>query len=177
MTARNISGFNEVSVDASGVTLTGGMSFNLSSTASLSLVNGASLNSTFVSNGGGAGALTITLDGGSTLTLGGNGNPLNNAVVDLLDFDSLLQFSAETIDSFLFFASPSGEQGEHFGKITFQGDDLIFGSDPFAFEAGDNALATEFNGGSGVQIQAIPEPAITLLGGLGLLALVRRRRV
>lgn len=118
----------------------------------------------------------VTVSGNSTITLNGGGGPLAASTIDLLDTLAVLQFNSETIESFLFFASPTGQQSEHFGKITYNGAALVFGTDPFVVEPGDNVLATEFNGGNGVQLQAVPEPGIALLGGIGVLALLRRRR-
>lgn len=104
----------------------------------------------------------------STLRFRGGGNPLNNSsTVDLLDTGSVLLFDAETYAAF---------DTEHSSKVTANGAALIFGADPFAVEAGDNALATAYNGALGVQISMVPEPSSTALLGLGGLALILRRR-
>lgn len=111
--------------------------------------------------------LTAQLSDASTLTLGGGNNPLDSAAVNLTDTGSLLQFSNETFAAF---------ETEHASKVTVSGAALNFGADPFAVEPGDNALASAFNGATGVQIQAVPEPSSVALLGLAGLALMSRRR-
>lgn len=111
-----------------------------------------------------------TLDGASIIRLRGDGDPLNNATVNFLDTASFLQFDTENFTEF---------NTDHASKVTYLGNSLVFGADPFLFEPGDNALATAFNGLNGVQITAIPEPTSFALAGLGLafVTLRRRRRI
>lgn len=45
-----------------------------------------------------------------------------------------------------------------------------------SFSLGESNGTSSFTGGNDLAIQAIPEPGATLLGGLGLLMLLRRRR-
>ena len=114
--------------------------------------------------------IAAELNNGSTLRLKGGGNPVNVATINLLDTDSMILFNAETYAAF---------DAEHSSKVTFQGTALEFGSDPFVAEAGDNALATPFNGTSGVQIQGIPEPAtlgMFVFSSIGIVLLRRRMR-
>ena len=132
-------------------------------------------NSTGTISGGSTVRATFTLDvdwtigGSSTLRLDGAGNPLNRSTVNVLDTGSVLQFNNETYADF---------NTEHSGKVTAGGNALVFGADPFAIEPGDNAVASAFNGASGVQINfvAVPEPDSAILIGLGGLALILRRR-
>ncbi len=111
-----------------------------------------------------------TLDGASTIRLRGAGNSLNTSTVNFLDTASFLQFDLEDFTEF---------NTEHASKVTYLGNPLAFGADPFLFEPGDNALATAFNGADGVQITVIPEPSSAALLGLGLtlVALRRQRRI
>jgi len=112
--------------------------------------------------------LDVAVAEGSTLRLRGGGTPVNGgSTIDLQDTTSLLLFDDETWTAF---------DTEHKSKTTYLGAALVFGSDPFVIESGDNALATAYNGIAGVQIQAVPEPSSALLGALGLLGLFRRRR-
>lgn len=86
----------------------------------------------------------------------------------------------------------SGEWGAHtpFFLILNDGTDAIdgsfagyaegatfsFGSQTFVLTYQADSGTASFTGGNDLAIQAIPEPGATLLGGLGLLLLVRRRR-
>lgn len=131
----------------------------------LLLDGGSTINVQFAQN------FTVTMDGGSTFRFRGAGNPVNNTTINVLDFGSLLRFDNETFAAF---------EAEHSSKVTLNSATLEFGADPFAIEAGDNALATAFNGADGVDISfvnAIPEPtSAAVLSLVGLLALGRRRR-
>ncbi|SHK19530.1 PEP-CTERM protein-sorting domain-containing protein [Rubritalea squalenifaciens DSM 18772] len=114
--------------------------------------------------------LTITLDGASSLTLRGGNSPLpGSSTVNFLDTDSTLSFLNEDLASF---------QAEHQSVITVGGNALVLGSDPYAIEAGDNAVLTSINGGLGTQVNAIaiPEPSNTALIGLTGLGFILRRR-
>lgn len=111
--------------------------------------------------------LATQISTGGTLRLGGGNNPLNNSTVNLADTTAFLQFNNETYADF---------DAEHASKVLSQGATLNFGSDPFAVEPGDNALASAFNGADGVQIQSIPEPSSSALLGLAGLTLILRRR-
>lgn len=106
------------------------------------------------------------VSGGSTLQFRGGGTPYNGSTVNLADTASILIFDNETYTAF---------DTEHASNTTAFGNALIFGADPFAYEPGDNAIATAI-GTSGVSIQAVPEPSSTALLGLGGLALILRRR-
>jgi len=111
--------------------------------------------------------LDWTISGASTLRLGGEGTPIDRSTVDVLDTGSVIQFDNETYAEF---------DVEHASKVSFGSAALVFGTDPFAIEAGDNALASAFNGAAGVEISFVPEPSSALLLGLGGLALILRRR-
>ena len=142
-------------------TSTGGMK-SLTAAVSASIIEGSTVYIQFCN------FYDWTLDGGSLLKLKGGGTPFNDCTLDFLDTSSILQFDAETYADFT---------AEHAGQITAFGVALDFGADPYAAETGDNAIVTDINGGAGVQIMAIPEPAtlgmVALCGG-GILFIRRR---
>lgn len=119
---------------------------------SINLTNGSQLNTFFITN-----AIALDIDGTSSATLGGGGGPINGSTVNLTA-GSILAFLAET---------PAAFNAEHLGKVTVNG---------VAAVEGVNISIDPFNGAAGSIITVIPEPTISLLGGLGLLALLRRRR-
>lgn len=98
--------------------------------------------------------LSVTLTNGSRLQFRGGGNPVNETLVNVTGLNNVVQFTAETFGNF---------QSEHLSKFTFEGNPLVFGSDPLLAEPGDNAIALAYNGASGVQIEflgaVVPEPA------------------
>ncbi len=116
--------------------------------ASVIVTNGGSINMFFVN-------ATITIYDNSTLNLLGGGNSLPSpATVDLVSSNAVLKFENETWADF---------QTEHQSKVTSFGYPLEFGADRTVLEESDNAVATDINGGAGVQIEvvfsAIPEGA------------------
>jgi len=127
------------------------------------IVGGSTINVQFAVN------YAFSLDGASTLRLRGGGNSLNVSTVNFLDANSVLRFDDETYAAF---------NSEHASKVTAFGNALVFGTDAFVIEAGDNAVATSILTGAGVEISAVvvPEPSSTALLGLGGLALILRRR-
>lgn len=110
----------------------------------------------------------VVLDESSTVRVDGGGAPMNSATINVLDTDSLVQFSNETYADFV---------SEHIARVTFNGAALEFGADPLVVEEGDNAFASAFNGAAGVQIQMIPEPAtlgLVAVFGAGILVIRRK---
>ncbi|MCB1134031.1 MAG: hypothetical protein KDN05_23130, partial [Verrucomicrobiae bacterium] len=171
-----IAHFNQISVNGGTIDLRGtsGISFGSPAGANplLSILNGSTVDVQFISAASAPDDVAVTLGGGSTLTFNGGANPMNTLTLDILDTSSLLRLTNEVFDDGL----GGGFAPEHMSKVTYNGMSLVFGSDPFAIEPGDNAIATAINGGLGVEIQAIPETSAALLGGMGLLVLFRRRR-
>lgn len=116
----------------------------------------------------------VSLDDGALLRLKGGGNAINETTINFTSVASTLQMDAETWTDF---------NNEHISKVSYHLSPLVFGSDPFAVEPGDNALASAFNGTAGVQINVLPD-AIPEPGSMSLLAiaaagvlLLRARRI
>ncbi|MDE0859430.1 MAG: PEP-CTERM sorting domain-containing protein [Akkermansiaceae bacterium] len=119
----------------------------------INVTNGSQLNAFFVVNGA-----DVQVDGTSSVTLGGGGNPVNFSTINLTS-GSVLSFSGET---------PAAFTTEHLTKITVDGAAAVDGV---------NINVATFNGASGSQVTVIPEPShVVLLGLGGLLGFVRRRR-
>lgn len=98
----------------------------------------------------------VSIDGSSSATFGGGGNPINLSFVDLLP-GATLSFLSETPDAFT---------TEHLGKTTVNG---------LPAEIGMNILL-ESDGANGSIITAIPEPSSTTLVLLTALGFCARRR-
>lgn len=118
----------------------------------INLINGGQLNTFFIVN-----AVDLSIDGTSSATFGGGGNPVNLSTVDLTS-GAVLTFLAET---------PTQFTAEHLSKVTVDG---------VAAADGVNIMIEPFNGTSGSRITVIPEPSSSLLMGLGGMALLLRRR-
>lgn len=120
----------------------------------IDITNGSQFNPFFVVNN-----VSVDIDGTSSATFGGGGNPVNIATINLTD-GSVLSFLNETPAAFL---------GEHLSKITVDGAPAVDGG---------NINVAAFNGASGSQITVIgiPEPSSSLLMALGGVALLVRRR-
>lgn len=131
------------------------------SNQNLTITGGSTVRATFIVD------FDVTLDGGSTLRFNGAGNPVNGSTINVLDLDSVIRFDNEDFAAFA---------AEHQSKTTLQGNALVFGSDAFVVEAGDNAVAADFNNGDGVEITFVPEPTSLALMALGGLCVLRRRR-
>lgn len=174
LTANGVTGFNRIFVDGATIDLRGtsGIAFNTGSNPFMSILNGSLVDVQFIVASAAPDDLEVVLGGGSSLTFNGSGIPLNTMTLDILDTTSLLQLTNEVFNDGL----GGGFEPEHMAKVTFNGAALVFGSDPFAIEAGDNAIATQINAGLGVAIQAIPEPSSLVLGLIGFLGAIRRRR-
>lgn len=120
-------------------------------TVNVNLVGTSSLSLQFINNG-----VFVNVGGSSSLSLRGTGNPINtengNSRINLDPGASVI------------FANAT-EYGEHRGKIfnTTTGRSLSSGPEDFSPSTGNI-------------ITAVPEPSSILLGGLGILALLRRRR-
>jgi hypothetical protein len=112
-------------------------------------ITDARLNKTFVSDA------AVTLHADAVLKLTGGAIPVNGATIDLNSATAILQFNAETFTAFT---------NEHINKVTSFGVALEFGADPYVEEAGDNAVAADYNAPNGVSIRYSdgipPEPAI-----------------
>ncbi len=121
----------------------------------IDVTNGSQFNPFFVANN-----VAVDIDGTSSATFGGGGNPVNIATINLTD-GAVLAFLAETPAAFI---------AEHLSKVTVDGLPAV---------EGGNILVEAFNGASGSRVTVIPvpEPSSILLTGLaGLGFLIRRRR-
>ena len=117
----------------------------------INVVNGSSFEPFFIFQG-----VNLSIDGTSTATHRGGGNPINVSVVDLAP-GAVVTFPAETVAAF---------NAEHLGKYTVNGVS--------AAEGVNITIASDGNVGS--VITAIPEPSSFLLVGLAGLGLMLRRR-
>ena len=155
------SGFT-MTVDGSNFSLTGGSNDGIGGAPgsklpagpagpTLNIINGSSLEAFFIVNGG-----QMYVDGTSSVTLGGGGNPVNISSIDL-DTGATLSFTRETIAQF---------NAEHLSKITINGT---------AAQEGLN-FTIDALGAAGSTITAIPEPSAGLLGAIGCIVLLLRRR-
>ena len=155
------SGFT-MTVDGSNFSLTGGSNDGIGGVPgsklpagpagpTLNIINGSSLEAFFIVNG-----VQMYVDGTSSVTLGGGGNPVNISSIDL-DTGATLSFTRETIAQF---------NAEHLSKITINGT---------AAQEGLN-FTIDALGAAGSTITAIPEPSAGLLGAIGCIVLLLRRR-
>lgn len=110
--------------------------------------------------------IDLVLSDAAVAVFRGGGNPINLSTIDATSLAASILWTAET---------PTAVINEHLGKITFGGAPIVLGADPAIPEPGDNAILTS-PGGPDALMTFVPEPATTLLGALGLLALLRRRR-
>jgi hypothetical protein len=118
----------------------------------INVTNGSQFNPFFIVN-----AVSLDIDGTSSATFGGGGNPVNISTINLT-LGSTLAFLAET---------PAQFTNEHLGKVTVDGTPAV---------AGVNIQIDPFNGAAGSVITVIPEPSSAALLSLAGLALVFRRR-
>ena len=119
---------------------------------SISLINGSQLNPFFIVN-----AVALDIDGTSSATFGGGGNPVNLSTINL-KAGATLGFLAETPAAFI---------TEHLSKITVDGAPAVDGV---------NIQVSPFNGDAGSQVTVIPEPAGVAFLALASLAFFSRRR-
>ena len=151
------SGFT-MTVDGSNFSLTGGSNDGIGGVPgsklpagpagpTLNIINGSSLEAFFIVNG-----VQMYVDGTSSVTLGGGGNPVNISSIDL-DTGATLSFTRETIAQF---------NAEHLSKITINGT---------AAQEGLN-FTIDALGAAGSTITAIPEPSAGLLGAIGCIVLL-----
>lgn len=117
----------------------------------VNIINGASFNPFFVVND-----VKVVIDGTSSATFGGGGNPINLSTVDLSP-GSTLAFLAETPSDFL---------AEHLAKTTVNG----------AAAVPDVNILVASDGAAGSIITVIPEPSSMTLAFMAGIALIRRRR-
>ncbi len=115
------------------------------------VVNGGAFNPFFVVND-----VTVNIDGSSSATFGGGGNPINLSTLNL-DLGAVVTFLAETPDAYI---------AEHLSKTFVLGDPAVEGVN----------LNIEAFGAAGSMITAVPEPASLALAGFAGLALLMRRR-
>ena len=118
---------------------------------SLDIIGGSSFEAFFIVNG-----VQMNVDGTSSATLAGAGNPVNISTINL-ETGATLSFTRETIPQF---------NTEHLSKLTING---------LAAQEGVN-YTIDALGTTGSIITAIPEPSVTLFGALGATLLLLRRR-
>ena len=104
-------------------------------------------------------AVALDIDGTSSATFGGGGNPINLSTVNLTD-GAVLAFLNET---------PGAFATEHLSKVTVDGAPAVDGV---------NIMIESFNGnlGSRITVIPIPEPSSILLSALAGFGLLIRRR-
>ena len=116
----------------------------------------SSLSTTFLAR-----ELDAIIDGTSSLTLRGAGNPVNGSTVDL-SVGGIVNFADETVEAFT---------TEHLSKFTVNGSAAVIGTN----------LSVVSDGGVGSVVTAItavvPEPAsVGILTGIAGVLFSRRRR-
>lgn len=150
--ASSFSQFSEVTINGGVLrsNSTGGFT-TAAGLTTIAVSNGGSLDLQFISGG-----WLLTLDSSSSANLKGGGNPLNNGDVELAP-GAVVSFTAET---------PGAFTSEHLSKFTVNGATAEIGTN----------LQVISDGGTGAIVTAIPEPSSLLLGALGLISLVRRKR-
>lgn len=117
----------------------------------VNIINGAAFDPFFVVND-----VKVFIDGTSSATFGGGGNPINLSTVDLSP-GATLAFLAET---------PADYLAEHLSKTTVNG----------AAAVSDVNILVASDGSAGSVITVVPEPSSLTLAVIAGLALVRRRR-
>jgi autotransporter-associated beta strand protein len=124
----------------------------------------------------GTGANTLTITNGALLTLGELGTPGSLALRSRLTLIDYLASGVTGWNGGLFtFGANLLNDGEIFNALGYQFainyDDTMVGGLSSPYGVGDVS-----NGGTYVTLTVVPEPRAALLGGLGMLALLRRRR-
>lgn len=117
----------------------------------VNVINGGAFNPFFVVND-----VKVNIDGSSSATFGGGGNPINLSTLDL-DPGATVTFLAET---------PMQFNNEHLSKTFVSGSPAVDGLN----------VTIEAFGGGGSLITAVPEPGCASLLGLAGMALLARRR-
>lgn len=118
----------------------------------VAILGGGAFNPFFIVND-----VSLSIDGSSTATMNGGGNPINLSTVDLAP-GATFTFGGETPEAFT---------TEHLSKFSVNGAAAVV----------DSNITLVSNGGNGSIVTAVPEPSTALLLGLaGLSAFVRRRR-
>jgi hypothetical protein len=112
-------------------------------------------------------------NGGGTITPIGS-NTTNHDIANLTTYQGLFEViyvSATQVDTL--FTLKEGEITRFSVAGSQTSGSLVTSFDTVVFKAGATTTFTEFDN---VRLSVIPEPSAALLGGLGLLALFRRRR-
>ncbi|MCB1095608.1 MAG: PEP-CTERM sorting domain-containing protein [Verrucomicrobiae bacterium] len=120
----------------------------------IAILGGGSFNPFFIVNG-----VSLTIDGASSATMNGGGNPINLSTVDLAP-GATFTFGGETPEAFT---------AEHLSKFSVNGAPAVID--------GNIKLVSDGAIGSIVTAVAVPEPSsavLLTLAGLGVL--IRRRR-
>lgn len=115
------------------------------------VVNGGQFNPFFIVND-----VRLNIDGTSSATFGGGGNPVNLSSIDMSP-GAVLGFAAETPDAFT---------TEHLSKVFVDGSPAIDGLN----------IMLASDGANGSVITAVPEPAFGVFSLLVCLSLAFRRR-
>ncbi|MCA9216460.1 MAG: hypothetical protein KDB27_25500 [Planctomycetales bacterium] len=115
------------------------------------VINGGQFNPFFIVND-----VRLNIDGTSSATFGGGGNPINLSSI-YMEPGAVLSFLAETPDAFT---------TEHLAKVFVGGAAAVDGVN----------IMLASDGGSGSVITAVPEPAFSVLPLIAAIALVFRKR-
>ena len=117
----------------------------------VAVLGGGAFNPFFIVND-----VSLSVDGSSTATFNGGGNPINISTVDLAP-GAEFTFGNETPEAFT---------NEHLSKFSVNGAAAVI----------DGNITLASNGGTGSVINAIPEPSSMVMLGLAAFGAIFRRR-